>query len=82
MAVLVRKGQKQVKSENWQGNSLGLDSIRIFKNSKNLPLVIWDIQNHKINNNWSIGYAKNGFFIGVSYEILNVSDEILNRCFT
>jgi hypothetical protein len=85
MTVLVRKGQKQVKSENGQGNLLGLHSIRIFKNSKNLPLVIRDTQNHKLNNNWSKCYSKNeinGFFIGVSYEILNVFDEILNRCFT
>jgi hypothetical protein len=30
-----------------------------FENAKNLPLVITDIQNHKINNNWSRSYAKN-----------------------
>ena len=40
MAVLVRKGQKQVKSDNYQGYSLGLHLAQIFENSKNQPLVI------------------------------------------
>jgi len=60
----------------WQ---FGLHLTRIFKNSKNQPLVIRKIQKHKLNNNWSISYAKNeinGFFINVSYEIFNVSNEI------
>ncbi len=79
MAVLVRKGQKQVKSENYKGYSLGLHFARIFKNSKKQPLVIRNIQNHKLNNNCAISYAKNeinGFFVNVSYEILNISYEI------
>jgi len=53
-------------------NSLGHQSAQIFKNSKNQPLVIGNTQNHKLNNNWSIRYVKNGinwFFINVSYEI-------------
>jgi len=40
MVVLARKGLKQVKSESLQGNSLGLHLARIYKNSKNQPLVI------------------------------------------
>ena len=79
MAVLGRMGQKQVKSENYQGYSLGPHLVRIFKNSKNQPLLIRNIQNHKLNNNWSISYAKNeinGILINVSYDILNVSYEI------
>jgi len=46
---------------------------------KNQPLVVRKIQNHKLNNNWAISYAKNetnGFFVNVSYEILNISYEI------
>jgi len=39
MVVLLRKGQKQVKSENKQGNSLDFNFARIFKNSKNQQLV-------------------------------------------
>ena len=38
---------------------LAANLARIFKNSKNQPLVIRKIQNHKLNNNWSIIFAKN-----------------------
>jgi len=51
MAVLVRKGQKQAKSENYHVYSIELHFVRIFKNSKNQPLVIRNIQNRKLNNN-------------------------------
>ena len=48
------KGSKTSKYENYQGYSFGLHFARILKNSKNQPLVIRTIQNHKLNNNFAI----------------------------
>jgi len=53
------KGSKTSKNPKINKVTLGLHLARIFKNSKNQPLVIGKIQKHKLNNNWSISYAKN-----------------------